>query len=200
MQEAVGVWAEGPCLLGESQRALRDLNLRFLDLLPQGWWRGHLGLTPALISAIEALPRERRAVLADCPYALFDLRFADDAHWRTRLSAPWHWQVADQTDQPEKREFAGLSLFYAWHVAARGLEQGQLQLGMGRETVAAFRGVKLNEIALIADLEAEQLRARWHQYPGFWAALLSGATSADPRVLKRTQLYGLQLTAAARLS
>jgi hypothetical protein len=108
--------------------------------------------------------------------------------------------VADQTDQPESREFAGLSLFYAWHVAARGVEPSQLQLGMGRETVLAFRRVKLNELAVLAEHETEHLRARWHQYPAFWSALIAAAAGADPLALKRTQLYGLQLTAAARLA
>ncbi|HEY2684603.1 MAG TPA: hypothetical protein VGI93_13895 [Steroidobacteraceae bacterium] len=202
MQESfAGAWTESPRLLGESLGALRDLNLRFLDLLTRvDGWRPRLGLAAPVLTAIEALSPPHRAALAGCPYALFDLRFADEAHWRARLSAPRHWRVADQSDQPESREFAGLSLFYAWHVAARGVEPSQLQLGMGRETVLAFRRVRLNELALLAEHETEHLRARWHQYPAFWNALIAAAGSADPLALKRTQLYGLQLTAAARLS
>ena len=201
MQESiVGAWEEDPRLSGESLGALRDLNQHFFDLLmqPDGR-RPRLGLAPAVLSAIEALSPGHRAALAACPYALFDVRFADDAHWRTRLAGASHWRVADQEDHPQVREFTGLSLFYAWHLAARSPAQAHLQLGMGSETTAAFRRVKLNHIALLADRESEQLRARWHQYPAFWKALVGAASASDPRLLKRTQLYGLQLTAAARL-
>ena len=202
MQEStVGVWAEGGRLSGEALGALFDLNQRFLDLLTQAHdGDRHLGLAPGVIAAIGALPPGQRAALAACPYALFDIRFTDDGFWRERLSGAWQWRIADQADQPEIREFAGLCLFYAWHVAARDVEQSQLQLGMSGDTVAAFRRIKLNELSLLADQESDRLRARWHQYPSFWDALLGAASSADRRALRRTQLYGLQLTAAARLS
>ena len=200
-ESAVGAWTEGTNLLGETFGALFDLNQRFLDLLLHGeGWRDRFGLAPATVAAIETMSQARRAALAACPYALFDVRFTDNAYWRARLSGPAQWRVADQVEQHETRDFTRLCLFYAWHVATRGVEQSQLQLGMGCETVRAFRRVTLNELALLADHETEHLRARWHQNPNFWNALTTAAAGADPHALKRTQLYGLQLTAAARLS
>ena len=99
MQEAfVGGWAGQPHFSVEMLGTLHDLNYRFLDLvgappgMPDGQllddkWpaRGRLKLPGEVAAQVAPLSAAQRAAAANCPYALFDLRFHDDEHWRARL-------------------------------------------------------------------------------------------------------------------
>ena len=90
MQEAFhGSWAREAHFTAEILGSLRDLNHRFLDLTGarSGDWgaAGGVGAAAALGRHVAPLSPAQRAVAANCPYALFDLRFQDDGHWRLRL-------------------------------------------------------------------------------------------------------------------
>ena len=50
-----------------------------------------------LAAQVAPLSAAQRAAAAGCPYALFDLRFQDDAHWRARLQNADDWRVADES-------------------------------------------------------------------------------------------------------
>ena len=57
--------------------SLRGLNYRFLELiaaLPAGWNSPRRGLDDGIFTRIAALSSAQRAAVANCPYALFDLR------------------------------------------------------------------------------------------------------------------------------
>jgi hypothetical protein len=47
--------------------------------------------------------------------------------------------------------------------------------------------------------EAAHLSARWGECTVFWSALTAAAARTEPAALRRVQLHGLQLAAAARL-
>ena len=149
---------------------------------------------------LERLSAAQRAAAADCPYALFDLRFDDPAHWRSRLSAVGPWCVADDVPvDPDIAGFVGVALFYAWHVASTPRLGAQLWLGMPEPTAAAFRGVSLKCLPALAASEAANLSARWCTSGFYWSALAQAASLGDARRLRKIQLFGLQLGAACLL-
>jgi hypothetical protein len=193
MQDAfVGSWAQDSHLSAEVLGSLRDLNHRFLDLAAARieW----------VTDGVAPLSAAQRAAAAGCPYALFDLRFEDDGHWQLRLQTSGSWRVADEpaVDDATVR-FVRLALFYAWHVASGGGLKAQLLLGMNGATAAAFRRVTVNQLSALAASEARHLSARWSGCTAYWSALTTAASRADPAALRRVQLHGLQLAAAARL-
>jgi hypothetical protein len=205
MQEAfVGGWAPQPHFSVETLGSMHGLNHRFLDLIgaPAGDWPlpGRLKLPGEVSVQVAALSAAQRAAAANCPYALFDLRFHDDEHWRTRLGKAEHGRIADEwLREDDTVNFVRLALFYAWHVASTANLAGQLLLGMSELTAAAFRGVTLNRLPALVAGEVDTLTARWCTSGAFWGALVRAASRADAARLRRVQLFGLQLAAAARL-
>ncbi len=194
MQDAIiGSWAQESHVSAEHLQSLRDLNHRFLDLACGG-------LPMGLAGRVTPLSEAQRAAAANCPYALFDLRFEDTAYWRGRLENAGHWRVADELPLDSgAAHFAQLALFYAWHVASSTALAAQLLLGMRSDTAHAFRRITVNSLPGLAATEAANLTARWSHCGAYWSALVSAASRADPAALRRVQLYGLQLAAAARL-
>jgi hypothetical protein len=205
MQEAFfGSWARQPHFAGGLLAPLHDLNHRFLDLVGSraGDWRrpDNLRLPGEATGRVAPLTAAQRAAAASCPYALFDLRFHDDDHWRSRLEMTGQWRVADQTAvEEDTANFVHLALFYAWHVAATTKLAAQLLLGMTEHTAAAFRGLALNCLPALAASESANLTARWSTSDVYWCALMGAASRKDATRLRRIQLFGLQLAAAARL-
>ncbi len=92
-----------------------------------------------------------------------------------------------------------LALFYAWHVASSEGIKAQLLLGMNSGTAAEFRRISVNQLPALVATEAKHLSARWSDCTTFWSALTAAALRTDLRTLRRVQLHGLQLAAAARL-
>jgi hypothetical protein len=205
MQEAfVGGWARQPHFSVETLGALHDLNHRFLDLIgaaPGGWPPPGRPKLPGEVAAqVAPLSAAQRSAAANCPFALFDLRFHDDEHWRARIGRADRWRIADEArPEDEAVTFLRLALFYAWHVASTANLAAQLILGMSEDTAAAFRGVTLNRIPSLAAGELDTLTVRWCGSAAFWGALVRAASRTDPARLRRVQLFGLQLAAAARL-
>jgi hypothetical protein len=202
MQEAFGgAWVEGSQLSAASLHSLRDLNRRFLELAATGsgeWGCG--GGIAGIASRVAPLTPAQREVAANCPYALFDLRFRDALHWQGRLREPVRWSVADERgmDAPTV-DFVRLALFYAWHIASMASLSAQLLLGMSVDTAAIFRATTLDSLPALAVTEAAYLTARWSDCSVYWSALAGAASGGNPAALRRIQLHGLQLAAASRL-
>jgi hypothetical protein len=198
MQDAF-LWTRQGSYPAHTLASLRELNRRFLDLAAAHSGKpGDLKLPQETAAPIASLTAEARAAAADCPYALFDLRFHDDAHWRVRLGESW--RVADEAPvADEVTAFTRLALFYAWHLAATPKQGAQLWLGMAESTTAAFRGVSVDRLPTLAASEAVNLSARWSTSTLYWRALTAAAARGDPRRLRRVQLFGLQLGAARLL-
>jgi hypothetical protein len=208
MQAAIGGnWAREPHLSSEQLNSVRGLNQRFLDLAGGGsdQWDasrspgGNLMLAAGLAQQLAPLSRTQRAAVASCPYALFDLRFEDQTYWESRLAQTPPLRVADEPLDADVVDFVRLALFYAWHVSCTASLAAQFLLGMSPATVESFRGVGVNSLPGLAASEAANLSARWRDCAAYWSALIAAAARADPPALRRVQLYGLQLAAAARL-
>ena len=205
MQDAfIGNWSCESHLSGEYLNSMRDLNHRFLDLADArandraaaGWD----GATAALGRAVAPLSRSQRAAAAKCPYALFDLRFEDEAHWKGRLLNAESWRIADAPGvDADTVDFVRLALFFAWHVASGTGHAAHLLMGMRSDTATAFRRITVDALPSLVATEAVNLTARWNGCSAFWSALISAASRADAAALRRVQLSGLQLAAAARL-
>jgi hypothetical protein len=206
MQDAhVRRWARQPQVPAEMLESVRELNHRFLDLVamqPTDWNSSRrVGLPVEVSAQIAPLSAAQKKAAADCPYALFDLRFHDDDYWQTRLRTAGPWIVADEATVDEStRNFVQLALFFAWHVASVRTLAPCLLLGMNEVTAAAFRGTTIGCLPALAATEAVNLTARWHNCPTYWSALTGAASRPNSVELRRVQLYGLQLAAAARLA
>ena len=190
----IGNWTQQSHVSIEHLTSMRGLNSRFLDLAGNGL------LSPGLARQVAGLSPAQRAAAANCPYALFDLRFADDVYWRGRLQALGNWRIADDLKaDAEIVDFVRLALFYTWHVASSAGLAAHLLLGMHGNTVEAFRGVSVDALPALALAEAANLTVRWSGCRSYWSALISAAARPDPVALRRVQLSGLQLAAAAQL-
>jgi hypothetical protein len=189
-----GNWTRQSHVSAEHLNSVRGLNRRFLDLAGKGLLLAGLQVQVAPLSAAQ------RAAAANCPYALFDLRFADDAYWRPRLQMNGAWRIADEPKaDPDIIDFVRLALFYTWHVASSAGLTAHLLLGMQSQTAEAFRGVAVDALSDLAFAEAANLTARWSGCSTYWTALISAAARPDPAALRRVQLSGLQLAAATQL-
>jgi hypothetical protein len=241
MQEALACgWAREIQLPVDIRRSLRELNHRFLDL-SCAHARTPLERTQAVLPGevggrVASLSPAQRSAAANCPYALFDLRFQDDGHWGPRVKDAAILRVADEpgiaagpgpadmhgiaagpgpadahgiaagpgvADQSgidaTQAEFVRLALFYAWHVASTAKLSAQLILGMNERTAALFGRITLNRLQELAATEAVHLTPRWSHCGIYWHALVDAASRQDARHLRRVQLHGIQLAAAAQL-
>ena len=206
MQDAnVRTWTREPQVSAELLGSLRGLNHRFLDLVATwaGGWEadGASAHHADLAAQIAPLSAAQKMAVADCPYALFDLRFHDERHWANRLHLARRWNVADVSPSDEATlDFVRMALFFAWHVASTARLAAQFLLGMPAAAVTAFRAAPFDCLSGLAAAEAMHLTARWHDCPMYWNALTSAAFRPDSAELRRIQLHGLQLAAAVRLT
>ncbi len=195
MQDAyIDNWTQQSHVSSEQLSSMRDLNRRFLDLMGCG------RLSPGVANQVAILSAAQRAAAADCPYALFDLRFGDDSYWRARLQVVGEWRIADEPKAGEDTvDFVRLALFYTWHLASSAGLAAHLLLGMQATTAEAFRAISVDALPSLALAEATNLTARWSGCSPYWTALIGAAARPDPAMLRRVQLSGLQLAAAAQL-
>ena len=206
MQDAnVRGWTRESQVSPEMLRSVRVLNLQFLELagkLPVHWSATRRPRLRMEVSGqIEPLSGPQKEAAANCPYALFDLRFQDDAYWRARLASVGPGTVADEIAMDESTlDFVRLALFFAWHVASTAALAAPLLLGMQQATAAVFRTMPIDCMPHLVGTEAVNLTARWNDCPSYWNALTGAALRPNPLQLRRIQLCGLQLAAAARLA
>jgi FAD/FMN-containing dehydrogenase len=198
---AIGGWSPRTGFSIEMLAPLHDLNLRFLDLAGAfaGGWRadGALGVPAGATERLAPMSPPQRAAAASCPYALFDLRFHDDAHWASCLNRAGCMRVSDEGGQDDRGSFVALALFYAWHVAHTTRHAAQVLLGMSERTAGAFRATTLNCLPALVASETANLSARFMNSSGYWLALTTAAVRRDEHRLRKVQLFGLQLAAAA---
>jgi len=200
----VGIWTEDSRASVEMRHSLRELNFRFLTLvgnMADDWNTvRHIGLPAELSSRLVSLSLLQRRAIANCPYALFDLRYGNDDHWLRGVEDGENTGVSDDEPAgPETLEFVRLALFYSWHIAMTAGVAARLLLGMSEVTTRAFRDMTIDHVATIAAHAAGHLTARWCNYPAYWLALTRAATVSNSSGLRRIQLSGLQLAAAVQL-
>jgi hypothetical protein len=197
----VGTWAREPHLSAQQLSSIRALNRRFLDLAgarADAWE----GASPAngVGRQLTLLSQAQRTAAANCPYALFDLRFEDATHWNERLECASTLSVGEGPGiDGATLEFVRLALFYTWHVASAAGITAHLLLGMRHDTVDAFRRVSVDSLPGLVMTEAVHLSVRWSACGAYWNSLISAAAGSDPAALRHVQLWGLQLAVASRL-
>lgn len=157
---------------------LHALNRQFLSLLlagPEAADGG--GLNDCLIGALGTLNDEQLARLANCPYSLFDLAFADEQAWqpdaqpattRDRLvSTP-----PDRCIDPDHAAFSLAALMYARQMSDSFPDMTRLLLGMSEEVMRLFADLTLVQVTRSAFAGKPPLRARLHAHPNFWADII----------------------------
>jgi hypothetical protein len=204
MQDArITDWQREPQVPVELLESQRELNRCFLELVaarPSGWSSLKRESSRTVAAQVAPLTGAQKAAAANCPYALFDLRFHDEGYWRTRLQTEVQRGVADAAPvDTNTLHFVELALFFAWHLATTTKFAAQLLLGMHDGTVNIFRGITLDRLPSLAVSESANLTARWNDCAAFWSALTGAASQPHSPNLRRIQLYGLQLAAAGRL-
>ena len=143
------------------------------------------GVMPATCRPDRAPVAGQKTAAANCPYALFDMRFDDDDHWRARLrsAGPWAYRSPTRPPVPEEAatlDFVRVALFFAWHVSSAAKLAPQLLLGMHEDTAAAFRGATIDCLPSLAATEAADLTARWNGCARYWCALAGAASRPNP--------------------
>jgi hypothetical protein len=193
-QACIDNWTHQSHVSAEQLASVRGLNRRFLDLAGAGL------LSPGPAAQVQALSPAQRAAAADCPYALYDLRFEDDAYWGGRLQSGGGWRIADEAPLcADTLDFALLALFYAWHLALSAGLAAHLLLGIRGSTAEGFRRLSVDALPALALAESANVGARWSGCSTYWTALIRAAARPDPAALRRVQLSGLQLAAASQL-
>jgi hypothetical protein len=171
-------------------RGIYDLNWQFLgSVLPL------LHHRLAETSLLTGLSPPGRALAAECPYSLFDLRFADAGLWRSILadSRP----AAGSPGAPG--QFCRAAVFLSWHLVRSSELAAPLTLGMVPAVVEMWRAIPLAMIDHLAAVVAPFLAPRWVGHPTFWTLLVDAAAAGNHEELARVRLLGLQLLAADSL-
>lgn len=192
-----GAYAARAVIDASSLSSIQEANLAFLALLggrgrPAGSSPA-LGLGAEILDELGRLDARARSALADCPYTLFDLRFADGAFWKTAAcpAAP-----VPAAESPLLTGFTRTAVFLAWHLAQSNELAASLVLGMSGQVQRLWRGMPVSALEAVALAAAPHLTARWGRHPTFWAKLMD---TAGPGALDRgeaVRLLGLQLIAA----
>jgi hypothetical protein len=202
VQDGADAYAVRGALDEQMERSIAQANAAFLGLVARAAasapGQDAFGLPPDHAARIAAQAPAARARTADCPYTLFDLRFADAACW----SATFHGVAREGPagSSPalvpaDVERFARTAAFLAWHVSRHGALAAALVLGVDPTAYDAWRGLPLQELERATAATAGQLRARWGGHPRFWPLLLDAAADPRPELAERARLLGLQLLA-----
>ena len=164
-----------------------------------------LAAAPAGLAGQVAAPLRRRSAsaAANCPYALFDLRFQDDGHWRARLQS--HGHLADRGRI--RGRCGNRSTSCGWRCSMPGTSPRAH--GSGRTAAARherrhrrrpFAASPSTSCRRWRPRRRQHLTARWSGCTAYWSALTAAAARADSEALRRVQLHGLQLAPRLRLA
>jgi hypothetical protein len=184
--------------------SLNHLNLRFLSWLSarakQPGGSRDMQLPLELQRRFAGLTHEVSAALAQCPYALFDLNFHDETHWRACLQCSGQPRVSDgPAIDPHTRDFVQLAVFYCWHMTISDPVSAQLTLGIGERLIKIFRDTSVDRLPLVSALHTKRLQPRWTHSLRYWGDLIAAAADPQSGEFRRVKLFGLQLAGASRL-
>lgn len=178
--------------------SLQRLNRHLLGLLAFPECHRLLHVPPGLAQRFAQLSEERREALALVPYALFDLRFADESGWQQAMLAAAHPRVADApVAESPLQHLAQLVVFFAWNLVQVERRCAPLVLGMSERLADALAAVTLDRLPGLTTLLHQGLTLRWAASRSYWGLLTSEACRPGSTDFHRAQLFGLQLEAAA---
>jgi hypothetical protein len=221
-------WPEPP-LDRRLQREVRELNLRFVELLGSlgrtlesgatcaagsAGQDGILGLSPELVSRLSALPPAGRKAVAACPFALPGVHLHDVAFWATAgleacasppAAAAAHayqraaWPLTERRS-PQIRDHLMLVLAFAWHLAHTAPVAARWMLGAGAQALDLLRAVPFGRLQHLADECPGLLEARLGDQRRFWDDLVGAAETNARHARFAAVSLGLQLSAVAGAS
>jgi hypothetical protein len=195
-----GGYARRALLVPECLATLREANAAFLTLLAR---RVDEPVTPAYglpiatLVRLGGLPARQLLALADCPYALFDLRFSDARFWASLVGS--RAASANSVDTPERR-FVRTAVFLGWHLARAADDVAMLVLGMTPEVSRLWHGLDLTAIDDTVNGAGPCLVARFGDHPTFWDKLVDSVALNIRQPTVSARLLGLQLLAGRRLA
>jgi hypothetical protein len=164
----------------ESMKPIHALNEYLLDLLaaevlrPASEHRVELALE--LRETIAHLDVEGRQRAVQCPVALIDAGFLDDAMWIAATSggttSPSERSSLGNFPRTPAVRLAQMTLTLASTAAQFNLERACLIFGMSPACAQLVSGLSLPQIERLAQLSADWVRPRWEDRPSIWRALL----------------------------
>jgi len=181
-------YAGRPVLDTALLQAIHDVNASFLRhasaILPDD--------CVGQLAAVLELPGPVRAIAAQCPYTLFDLRFQDGAYWRsvaaeTRPALPLSGSAG---------AFGRAAVFLAWFLVRSGGLAAPIMLGMAPAVTEIWRELPVSDLDHVAGAVLPQLTGRWADHSRFWPALARAAQAGNAQQLTDVRLLGMQLLAA----
>jgi hypothetical protein len=196
-------WLASAVLNATVLEPLYELNHSWLTLLASAprYWAANAGRTRSadpVPASLVTLTAERRAIVARCPFSLFNVRFNDGAYWLgiAGNSAVHEPQPAEA--EAEARNalsgFAELALFFAWHLARANPPAARVVLGMADQTLATFEGLALTHLQRVALSRPGLVTPRWPERSAFWLRLLESLPESS--AMSDVRLIGLQMLAA----
>jgi hypothetical protein len=187
---------------------LAELNAECLGQLVMRAADGNATSGPPLLSALHAewavLPAQAVRRLAAAPFMLFDAGFATAPRWLELRTRGVHEssQEAEPAyfDPPIARAITRRMLVYGWHLARSRPRAACLVFGSTIAAVESLAACSLMALEAAADRNADSLRPRWCNQPGFWRDLLAAASAGADRRLHELLLGGVQRLAAETLT
>jgi hypothetical protein len=181
-----------------------ELNYAFLQLMRRHIEGAYptaqvLGLRHDVAEKLRTVDEDALRLLAQCSYALFDLRLADGMFWRAvrghhvpdAYSAP----AAPDYVRAETQTFTQVGLLYAWHLARTHPLAARLMLGMSQQTVDSFAGKSVVALGTAATMASGLLTAVHCENRVFWPDLIQYAVRGTPQQFEAAVRLGSQLIA-----
>lgn len=135
------------------------------------------------------------------PFLLVDFGFGDPHWWNEivgdarLMPGDSHW--SNPFPPEETMRLARATAMLAWHTIRTDAEAALILLGVTPEVANIFRSLRLNDLDVLAERHAQDLRPRWHDRPGVWHQLFSCAKSTEVETAHEFVLHALQLAAVA---
>lgn len=179
---------------------IHELNREYLQVLLAEPRVPRFGcLPPSLLDRLEALSPTARDAMAECPYALYSLRFDDAGFWEA-LGEQWDAQSLGQrparSAPSAARSLCEVALFLAWHVAVCNPLATGLLYGMPPGVAQGLARRPLRWLQRVAADYPDLMMPRWPTNRCFWPNLIDAAGGGDAQRLRMARLLGSQLIAA----
>jgi hypothetical protein len=133
---------------------------------------------------LDASARKRLAVF---PFVIVDVRFQDEAWWRSRdqerPAAPRAHAASSAVPSTRYDYLALETLMFAWQVAREDGHVAQIVFAMTPAVADCIAALTMQQVRTIAIEGSRFLRIRWDDEPQFWRELLICAREGDEAAL-----------------
>ncbi|MBT8137021.1 MAG: hypothetical protein KJO54_08430 [Gammaproteobacteria bacterium] len=172
---------------------LASLNAGFLDLATSRV-NGHALLPADQQSALAGLSDAAKRRLADCAFALFDLKLCNVQCWRQLRAggAGDELRISGHTDNHEIGLFTLSALMYLRHLADVNRFFARLSFGAPLDVLRIISTLPISRLRVIAHDYPGLLHTRFCSQPGAWAGLLRLASRSDTDTLLPATILGYQ--------